>query len=362
MAYDRDDPRSGPRDDRSRWSGGRRDEHGRGQGGGFFERAGEEISSWFGGSDDDHPEQRSREHERGRGSPGWEQGRSQSRDQPQRYGAPQGYGPQQGRPEREYRPSQPTGMSGFDQDRSSGRPEMWGGGDDGYERERSRGPSQERGGYRPITGDYGRGSRYESGGYDHDDRQQSQSKWDQDAYRRTSFAGSADSSQHRSQNPSQSAQQQQHDPHYQEWRQRQMAELDRDYDEYRREHQSKFENDFGSWRNQRQTKRQMVGQAREHMEVVGSDEQHVGTVDKIAGDRIILTKSDPDAGGVHHSISCNELDRIEGQRIILNCTAEQAKTRWRDEDRSRALFEREDSGSEGPHMLDRSFSGTYRKD
>ena len=33
---------------------------------------------------------------------------------------------------------------------------------------------------------------------------------------------------------------------------------------------------------------------------------------------------------------------------------------WRDEDRGRALFEREDQGSEGPHILDRSFEGTYR--
>ena len=40
-------------------------------------------------------------------------------------------------------------------------------------------------------------------------------------------------------------------------------------------------------------KRQLLGQIREHMEVVGSDDEHVGTVDRVAGDRIILTKSDP---------------------------------------------------------------------
>jgi hypothetical protein len=33
---------------------------------------------------------------------------------------------------------------------------------------------------------------------------------------------------------------------------------------------------------------------------------------------------------------------------------------WQDEERSRALYERENSGSPGPHMLNRSFSGTYR--
>ena len=33
---------------------------------------------------------------------------------------------------------------------------------------------------------------------------------------------------------------------------------------------------------------------------------------------------------------------------------------WRDESRSRALFERDDQGEIGPRMLDRSFEGTYR--
>jgi hypothetical protein len=63
---------------------------------------------------------------------------------------------------------------------------------------------------------------------------------------------------------------------------------------------------------------------------------------------------------VHHSLSCSDIDRVEENRIILDCTAEQAKQRWRDESRSRALFEREDQGEMGPRMLDRSFEGTYR--
>ena len=36
---------------------------------------------------------------------------------------------------------------------------------------------------------------------------------------------------------------------------------------------------------------------REHMKVVGSDRQPVGTVDHIEGDRIKLAKNDPQAGG-----------------------------------------------------------------
>ena len=46
--------------------------------------------------------------------------------------------------------------------------------------------------------------------------------------------------------------------------------------------------------------------------------------------------------------------------MILDCSADQARKRWRDESRSRALFEREDQGEMGPRMLDRSFEGTYR--
>ena len=197
----------------------------------------------------------------------------------------------------------------------------------------------ERGAYRPIAGDYGR----------------SESPWGRDDYRRTSFAGSSERQPERGQSP---------DPHYQQWRQRQIDALDRDYDDYRREHQSKFENDFGWWRSNRQTKRQMLGQVREHMEVVGSDDEHVGTVDRVAGDRIILTKSDEAAGGVHHSLSCTEIERIDGDKVILGSTAEQAATALaRREPRARLVRARRPGrsrGSDGPHMLDRSFSGTYR--
>jgi hypothetical protein len=149
-----------------------------------------------------------------------------------------------------------------------------------------------------------------------------------------------------------------HDPHYSEWRRRQMDELDRDYDEYRREHQSKFEQEFGGWREKRKGQRQMLGKVNEHMEVVGSDGSHVGKVDKVGGDRIILAKSDPNAGGMHHSVPCGWVDSVE-DKVTLNRTADSAMDAWRNEDTGRALFEREDRGSEGPHALDRSFSGTY---
>jgi hypothetical protein len=156
-------------------------------------------------------------------------------------------------------------------------------------------------------------------------------------------------------------QQSHHDPHYSEWRQRQIQELDRDYDEYRREHQSKFDQEFHGWRQKRQGQRQMVGRASEHMEVLGSDGQHVGTVDKIRGDKIILTKNDEKAGGVHHSIPCSWVESID-DKVVLNKSAEEAFRAWTDEDSNRALFEQPDQGSDGPHMLNRSFSGTYEDD
>ena len=73
-----------------------------------------------------------------------------------------------------------------------------------------------------------------------------------------------------------------------------------------------------------------------------------------------LAKSDPESGGVQYSLSCSDIDRIEENRVILDCDAAEAKKRWRDENRSRALFEREDQGEMGPRILDRSFEGTYR--
>jgi hypothetical protein len=156
-----------------------------------------------------------------------------------------------------------------------------------------------------------------------------------------------------------SAQPSRHDPHYAEWRRRQIEALDRDYHEYSSENASRFESEFGAWREKRGQQRQAVGRATEHMEVVGSDGQHIGTVDKIHGDRIILTKSDASAGGHHHSVPCGWIEEVAG-KVILNRTAEQAMQAWRDEETSRALFEKRDRGSDGPHVLDRSFPGTYR--
>src|SRR5262245_35815476 len=76
MAYDRYDPRDRSRDERSRW----RDDRDEGRGyatredRGFFERAGDEIASWFG---DDDAERRRREDAR-MGDRGWQPDRPRS--------------------------------------------------------------------------------------------------------------------------------------------------------------------------------------------------------------------------------------------------------------------------------------------
>ena len=149
------------------------------------------------------------------------------------------------------------------------------------------------------------------------------------------------------------------DPHYAEWRNRQIDQLDRDYDEYRRENQARFDKEFGAWRERRGQQRQAVGRVTEHMEVVGSDDAHVGTVDATSGDSIILTRSDPNAGGVHHRIPCGWVETVD-DKVKLNLTAAEAMDRWREENRNRALFEPQRE-SRGPHILNRSFAGTYRE-
>jgi hypothetical protein len=140
-----------------------------------------------------------------------------------------------------------------------------------------------------------------------------------------------------------------------------MQDLDRDYHEYRRESQSKFDNDFGTWRSNRQTQRGSLGSVEEHFDVVGSDGEHVGTVDKVRGDRIILTKSDSDAGGHHHSIPSSWLRSVEGKTVTLAKTGAEAKRAWREADDQAALFGDSDGVGQGrgAHMLNRSFSGTY---
>jgi hypothetical protein len=101
-----------------------------------------------------------------------------------------------------------------------------------------------------------------------------------------------------------------------------------------------------------------VEKIRPHMDVRGSDGGHVGMVDALRGEHIVLTKRDATAGGAHHAIPAGWVTKVD-DKVHLSLPADEAMARWRTEERSRALFEREDSGSDGPHILDRAFKGTY---
>ena len=124
---------------------------------------------------------------------------------------------------------------------------------------------------------------------------------------------------------------------YRSWRDTQVSAFDRDYDEYRQENSQRFQSEFSAFRTERQTQRDSLTRVTEHMEVVGSDDEHVGTVDKVRGDRIILTKSDPDAGGHHHSIPSRWVSSVDG-KVKLRKTASEAKQAWRDEEDKQAMF------------------------
>jgi hypothetical protein len=67
----------------------------------------------------------------------------------------------------------------------------------------------------------------------------------------------------------------------------------------------------------------------EHMEVIGADGVHVGTVDKVDGDRIKLVKADSGQGGHeghHHYISLGLVAEVEGDKVRLSANGDVAVT------------------------------------
>lgn len=64
-----------------------------------------------------------------------------------------------------------------------------------------------------------------------------------------------------------------------------------------------------------------LSKVKEHMEVIGADGVHVGTVDKVEGNRIKLTKKDSGEGhhkGHHHFIDGGLVADIEGNKVRLS--------------------------------------------
>ena len=66
---------------------------------------------------------------------------------------------------------------------------------------------------------------------------------------------------------------------------------------------------------------------RAHMEVIGADGVHIGTVDRVEGNRIKLTKQDSGQGthqGHHHYISTALVAEVEGNKVRLSASADVA--------------------------------------
>lgn len=77
---------------------------------------------------------------------------------------------------------------------------------------------------------------------------------------------------------------------------------------------------------------------REHMEVIGADGVHVGTVDTVEDGRIKLTKADSGEGshaGHHHYVEGALVAGIEGDKVRLSANAAVA-----------VLFEEEEDGGQ----------------
>jgi hypothetical protein len=68
---------------------------------------------------------------------------------------------------------------------------------------------------------------------------------------------------------------------------------------------------------------------KEHMKVIGADGVPVGTVDRVDGNRIKLTKADSGEGrhkGHHHFIDSGLIADIEGNNVRLSANANVAVT------------------------------------
>jgi len=68
---------------------------------------------------------------------------------------------------------------------------------------------------------------------------------------------------------------------------------------------------------------------RQHMQVIGADGVHIGTVDRVENGRIKLTKADSGEGrhkGHHHFIDLGLVADVEGQNVRLSANAAVAVT------------------------------------
>lgn len=83
----------------------------------------------------------------------------------------------------------------------------------------------------------------------------------------------------------------------------------------------------------------MLSQIREHMEVIGADGVHVGTVDRVEGDRIKLTRKDSGQGahdGHHHYLPGGLVAAVEGDKVRLSAKGDVAAELFEEEEGGKA--------------------------
>lgn len=63
----------------------------------------------------------------------------------------------------------------------------------------------------------------------------------------------------------------------------------------------------------------------EHMEIIGADGVHIGTVDQVEGERIKMTKADSGSHSDHHHYIAGDLvAAIEGNQVRLSAAGDAA--------------------------------------
>lgn len=68
-----------------------------------------------------------------------------------------------------------------------------------------------------------------------------------------------------------------------------------------------------------------LSQIKKHMEIIGADGVHIGTVDKVEGDRIKMTKSDSGSHADHHHyFSGGLVAAVEGNQVRLSAAGSAA--------------------------------------
>ncbi|AJR23908.1 MULTISPECIES: DUF2171 domain-containing protein [Sphingobium] len=64
---------------------------------------------------------------------------------------------------------------------------------------------------------------------------------------------------------------------------------------------------------------------KEHMDIIGADGVHIGTVDKVEGDRIKMVKADSGSHGDHHHFIAGGLvAAVEGNQVRLSASGSAA--------------------------------------